>query len=170
MRLALIAAMDVNRVIGRDNQIPWRLPADSKRFKALTMGKPLILGRKTYESIGRPLPGRTNIVVTRDREYQAEGCLVVHSVDEALATAAAYSGADGEVMVGGGAVLYEALLARADRLYLTFIDAVFEGDTCFPAFDAGQWQEVAREAHPPDEKNPYTYTFVTYERRAAWKM
>ena len=160
-KVSLIVAMAGNRVIGRKNRLPWRLPADLQRFKALTMGKPIVMGRKTWESIGRPLPGRTNIVVTRDVGYQAEGCVVVHSVDQALEVAA---GTD-EVMVIGGANLYKQLLDRADRLYLTHVMADIEGDTWFPEFDIAQWKELERESHSSDEKNEFDYEFVTLERR-----
>ncbi|VAW76848.1 Dihydrofolate reductase [hydrothermal vent metagenome] len=160
MRVSLIAAMAENRVIGRNNQLPWRLSADLQRFKALTMGKPIIMGRKTWESIGRPLPGRTNIVVTRDASYQAEGCVVVHSVDQALKAAADSD----EVMVIGGANLYQQLLERTDRLYLTQVKTNVEGDAWFPEFDMTQWHEIARESHSNDEKNDFDFEFVTLER------
>ncbi len=163
MKVSLIVAMAENRVIGRDNQLPWRLSADLQHFKALTMGKPIVMGRKTWESIGRPLPGRTNIVVTRDAGYQAEGCTVVHSVDQALEAAA---GSD-EVMVIGGANLYQQLLERADCLYLTLVKAAVEGDAWFPEFDMAQWREVGRESHSRDEKNEFDYEFVALERIAA---
>ena len=161
MRVALIAALAENRVIGRDNQLPWRIPADLKHFKALTMGKPIIMGRKTWESIGRPLPGRDNIIVTRDTNYQAEGCKVVHSVAQALQAAA---GAD-EAMIIGGANLYQQTLDEADRLYLTQIRAEVEGDACFPDIDAQAWYEVERESYPADESNEYAYDFVVLDRR-----
>ena len=161
MRVALIAALAENRVIGRDNRLPWRVPADLKHFRALTMGKPVIMGRKTWESIGRPLPGRDNIVVTRAAGYRAEGCRVVHSVSEALQAA---TGAD-EAMIIGGANLYEQTLDAADRLYLTQIRAEVEGDACFPEFDTQAWREIERESHPADERNEYAYDFVVLERR-----
>ncbi len=161
MRIALIAALARNRVIGRDNQLPWRLSADLQHFKALTMGKPIVMGRKTYESIGKPLPGRTNIVVTRDENYNAEGCVVVHSIDEALQAA---DGAD-EVMIMGGANLYSQLLPRADRLYLTEVQADVPGDAWFPELVASEWQELERESHPADEKNEFDYDFVVLARR-----
>ena len=160
MKISLIAAMADNGVIGRNNRLPWRLSADLQRFKALTMGKPIVMGRKTWESIGRPLPGRTNIVVTRDVGYRAEGCVVVHSVDQALEVAA---GSD-EVMVIGGANLYQQLLGRADRLYITQVRADVEGDAWFPEFDRTQWREVEHESHSRDEKNEYDYAFMTLER------
>jgi len=160
MRIALIAALTENRVIGRDNQLPWRISADLKHFKALTMGKPIVMGRKTWESIGRPLPGRKNIVVTRDTAYQAEGCQVVHSIEQALDTA----GEVDEVMIIGGAGLYRQTLGRADRLYLTRVKAEVDGDTWFPEIDPQQWHELACESHSADENNEHDYDFVILER------
>ena len=160
MKISIIVAMAANRVIGRDNRLPWHLPADLAHFKAITMGKPILMGRKTWESIGRPLPGRTSIVITRDREYQAPGCVVVHDIAAALQAA---SGHD-EVMVIGGAELYRQVLPRADTLYLTCVEGEFEGDTFFPALADEEWREVACEAHPADEKNPHPYRFITLQR------
>lgn len=159
-RICLIAAMAANRVIGRNNALPWQLPADLRHFKALTMGHPVLMGRKTYESIGKPLPGRRNLVITRNRAYAAPGCEVVHSLDEALA---ACSGAQ-DVFVIGGAELYREALARAQRLELTEIHAVFEGDALFPPFAPEQWREAAREIHEPDSGAAFRYDFVRYER------
>ncbi|MBW2472126.1 MAG: type 3 dihydrofolate reductase, partial [Deltaproteobacteria bacterium] len=147
MRISLIVAMAENRVIGRDNQLPWRIPADLKHFKALTMGKPIIMGRKTYESIGRPLPGRDNIVITGDTSYRAEGCQVVHTLEEALRSA---GGAE-EAMIIGGATLYRQTLKDADRLYLTLVKAQPEGDTWFPKIEPQEWREIRREVHRADE-------------------
>jgi dihydrofolate reductase len=160
MRIALIVAMAENRVIGRNNQLPWRIPADLRHFKALTLGKPVIMGRKTYESIGRPLPGRDNIVVTADSGYQAEGCQVVHSVEQALEAA----GSCEEAMIIGGANLYRQTLENADRLYLTLVKAEPEGDTWFPEIELQQWREIERQAHTADESNEYDYDFVVLER------
>lgn len=161
-RLSLIWAMGRNRVIGVDNRLPWRLPADLKRFRALTTGHTILMGRKTYESFPRPLPDRRHIIITTDRNYRAaSGCIVVHDLEAALAAA----GSDDEVFVIGGASLYAQTLPNADRLYLTLIDAEFEGDTRFPDFDERDWQEVGREDHAPDEQNPYAYSFVTLEKR-----
>lgn len=160
MLLSLIVAMADNRVIGRDNRLPWHLPADLKHFKALTMGKPVLMGRLTWESIGRPLPGRRNVVITRDRHYRASGCEVVGSVAEALHRLAASK----EVMVIGGARLYEQTLPVADRLYITYIHADFDGDVRFPEFSPAEWRELAREDHGTDEKQPYAYSFVTLAR------
>ena len=160
MRIALIVAMAENRVIGRNNQLPWRIPADLRHFKALTLGKPVIMGRKTYESIGRPLPGRDNIVISADSGYQAEGCQVVHSVEQALEAA----GSCEEAMIIGGANLYRQTLENADRLYLTLVKAEPEGDTWFPEIELQQWREIERQAHAADESNEYDYDFVVLER------
>lgn len=160
MRIALIAAMAENRVIGRQNALPWRLSGDLQHFKSLTMGKPVIMGRNTHESIGKPLPGRLNIVVTSDADYRAEGCRVVHSVEEALEAAHEQD----EAMVIGGARLYEQMLELADRIYLTLVKADVEGDVLFPPLDRGIWREVARESHPADEKNEYAYDFIVLDK------
>lgn len=160
MRVSLVVAMSENRVIGRDNDLPWRLPADLAHFKRLTLGKPIIMGRKTYESIGRPLPGRQNIVLTRDESFQAPGCDICLGLDQAMAVA----GSAEEVMIIGGAALYETLLERADRIYLTEVHARIEGDTWFPELDASDWKEVSREAHGADERNSLDYSFVTLDR------
>ncbi len=163
MMISLIAAMDENRVIGINNTLPWRLPADMRHFREVTMGKPLLMGRKTFESIGKPLPGRRNIILTRDPDYQAPGCEVTHTLDEALA-----AGADSdELMVMGGEDLFAQLLPRASRLYLTEIHASFGGDAYFPCFDKQDWLEAGRVNHAADDKNPYSYSFVTWERRKA---
>jgi len=161
MRVSLIAALADNGVIGRENRLPWRLSADLQRFKRLTMGKPVVMGRKTWESIGKPLPGRSNIVVTRDAGFGAEGCIVVHGIEQALDAA----GDCDEVMVMGGANLYRQMLPRADRLYLTQVRADVEGDTRFPPFDTDEWVEVHRESHRADEKNQYDYDFIVLDRR-----
>jgi dihydrofolate reductase len=160
MRIALIVAMAENRVIGRNNQLPWRIPADLRHFKALTLGKPVIMGRKTYESIGRPLPGRDNIVISADSGYQAEGCQVVHSVEQALEAA----GSCEEAMIIGGANLYRQTLENADRLYLTLVKAEPEGDTWFPEIELQQWREIERQAHTADGSNEFDYDFVVLER------
>ena len=163
MKISMIAAMAHDRVIGKDNQMPWHLPADLAHFKRVTLGKPVLMGRKTFESIGRPLPGRRNLVISRNPGYQAEGIEVVGSVEAALALLA--SSAVEELMVIGGGHLYAEMLPSADRLYLTQIDLAVEGDTRFPAFDDGQWQRVDCESHPADEKNPHPYSFETWQRR-----
>jgi len=163
VRIALIAAMDRDRVIGRAGRLPWHLPADLAFFKRCTMGKPVIMGRKTHEAIGRPLPGRHNIVVSRDPGYHAPGCTCVTSLEAALAAAADAE----EVMVIGGATLFEALLPRADRLYLTEVHAQVGGDTRFPPLDRQAWVQTWQEGHDADARNPYAYTFRILERRAA---
>lgn len=161
-KISLIAAMAENRVIGLDNQMPWHLPADLQHFKRITMGKPVVMGRLTYESIGRALPGRENIVISRSADYQLADAQVVSSIDAALQLLTQHS----EVMIIGGGSIYAATLAQADRLYLTFIDLATEGDTQFPDWTTmGQWQEIDREAWQADEKNPYNYQFVTLERQ-----
>ena len=160
MRLSIIVAMDANRVIGHENSLPWHLPADLKHFKQITMGKPILMGRKTWESIGRPLPGRTNIVITRDSNYSAEGCIVVHSVEEALHAAQGHE----EVMVIGGEQLYRQVLPDADRLYITQVEGEFPGDTFFPELDMAGWREVERSAHARDEKNAHACSFITLQR------
>lgn len=160
-RISLIAALDKNGVIGDGDRIPWRLPADLRYFKRVTMGKPLVMGRKTYESIGRPLPGRQNIVLTRQRDFEAPGCTVVHSLEEALAAA----GDAEEVMVAGGGSVYRQFLSRADRLYLTFVETTAEGETTFPPFDREKWRLIFEEAHPADGDNPFPYRFTIFERR-----
>ena len=163
MKISMIAAMAHDRVIGKDNQMPWHLPADLAHFKRVTLGKPVLMGRKTFESIGRPLPGRRNLVISRNPDYQAEGIEVVGSVEAALALLAGSSVE--ELMVIGGGHLYAEMLPSADCLYLTRIDLAVEGDTRFPAFDDGQWQRIDCESHPADEKNPHPYSFETWQRR-----
>ena len=160
MRISLIVAMAENGVIGRNNQLPWRLSADLQHFKKITMGKPLIMGRNTHDSIGRPLPGRSNIVISRDKQYQAEGCVVVHSVDAALAAA---DGAE-EVMIMGGAQLYEQTIGRADRLYVTLVHASIEGDVCFPEIDWEHWHEISAEDFRADDKNEFDFSFYVFDR------
>lgn len=163
MKISMIAAMAHDRVIGKDNQMPWHQPADLAHFKRVTLGKPVLMGRKTFESIGRPLPGRRNLVISRNPDYQAEGIEVVGSVEAALALLAGSSVE--ELMVIGGGHLYAEMLPSADCLYLTRIDLAVEGDTRFPAFDDGQWQRVDCESHSADEKNPHPYSFETWQRR-----
>jgi dihydrofolate reductase len=159
-RICLIAALAANRVIGRNNALPWHLPADLKRFKALTMGHQIVMGRNTYESIGRPLPGRRNLVITRNGSYSAPGCEVVHSLD---ATLAACRGAQ-EIFVIGGAGLFRESLPRAHCLEFTEIRAEIEGDVTFPEFCMSEWRETAREIHGDEAGIPFRYDFATYER------
>ena len=160
MKISIVVAMDANGVIGKDNELPWRLPADLQHFKKTTMGKPILMGRKTWESIGRPLPGRTNIVITRDSGYQAEGCVVVNSIDAAMAAASEQD----EVMVIGGAEFYRQVLPRTDTIYLTRIHETFEGDTVFPELNTADWREVERSDQSANEKNPHDYSFIRLER------
>ena len=159
-RLSLIAAMDRNRLIGSANGLPWQLPADLAFFKRTTLGKPVIMGRRTFESIGKPLPGRQNIVVTRDTAFAADGCVVVGSVEQAIESCAAAQ----EIMLIGGASLYRQTLEQADCLYLTRIDHAFDGDTWFPEFDESRWRIEWREDFEADSRNPYGYSFVKYVR------
>jgi dihydrofolate reductase len=161
VRVSLIAAMAENRVIGVNNSLPWRLPADLRHFRRLTIGHHVIMGRRNYESIGKPLPDRTNIVVTRNPSYQAPGCLVKHSYEDALTVAQG----DSEIFVIGGAEIYRQALEHADRLYLTLVHAQVQGDTYFPPFDEKHWQEISRERHEPDEKNLHACTFLIYDRK-----
>jgi dihydrofolate reductase len=159
-RLALIAALARNRVIGRDNSLPWHLPADLRFFKRTTMGKPLLMGRRTWESIGRPLPGRRMIVLSRDPGYRAPGCVVAHSLGEALDL----GGSDPELMVIGGATLYAQTLPSAERLYLTLVDADVPGDVRFPEWGGLEWRLVWEEAHPADVDHAWSFRFQRWER------
>ncbi len=158
--LVIIAAMAENRVIGRGDRLPWHLPADLKHFKALTMGKPLLMGRTTWESLPGPLPGRRHLVLTRDPGYRAAGCTVVHSLEEALAAA----GGVPELMVIGGGEIYAQTLPFATRLHLTLVHGIVDGDALFPPYDPADWVATAREHHGADGSNPYAHTFVTLER------
>ena len=160
MKISIVVAMAANRVIGRDNQLPWHLPADLKHFKQTTMGKPILMGRKTWESIGRPLPGRTNIVITRDENYDAPGCVVVHSIEAALQATEQHA----EVMIIGGADFYRQVLPRTDRIYLTRINEDFEGDTLFPELISSEWQQVEQIDCDADDNNPHSYSFITLDR------
>ncbi|MDO8826726.1 type 3 dihydrofolate reductase [Methylophaga sp.] len=160
MKTAFVVAMDEQGLIGRDNDLPWRLSADLQYFRRITMGKPILMGRKTHESIGRALPGRQNIVVSSLPDYQAAGCDVVDSIDKALAVA---KDAD-EIMVIGGSSLFEQMFDIADKFYLTRVHAELEGDTWFPEWDKTQWQLISQESHPADEKNDYAYSFEVYQR------
>lgn len=161
--VSLIVAMSTNRVIGRDGDLPWHLPADLRHFRKTTMGHHLIIGRATWDEVGKPLPGRIMVVVTRNREFSADGVLIAHSVEEALALARD----DDESFIGGGAEIYRQALASdvVDRLYITRIHASVEGDTFFPPIDLDQWLLADRVDHPADEKNEHPYTFERYDRR-----
>ena len=160
-RISLIVAMANNRVIGANNQIPWHLPNELKLFKRLTMGHHIIMGRKTYESIGRLLPGRTTVIVTRQKDYAVEGAIVAHSIDEAIGACEG----DDEIFVIGGADLFRDTLPVADRLYLTTVDAEPDGDVFMPGVDAVEWQETSAEAFAKDEKHAYAYRSAILERR-----
>ncbi len=161
MKISMIAAMTEDRVIGIKNSLPWKLPNDMKWFRQNTMGKPIIMGRKTFESFGaKALPGRTNIIITRDDTYQAADSIVVHSIDEALKAA----GAVDEVMIIGGASFYEQMLPKADRLYLTFVHAELDGDAWFPEINNSDWNKVEKIDHKKDEKNRYAHSFVVLDR------
>jgi dihydrofolate reductase len=160
MRVSLIAAVAENGVIGNNNALPWRLPADLKHFRELTTGNPIIMGRRNYESIGAALPERTNIVVTRRPEFLASGCLIVNSLENAFA--ACNDARD--VFIIGGAEIYAQTIGRSDRLFLTRVHAAVPGDTLFPDIDWSPWREVARERHTSDARHAYEYSFVTYER------
>jgi dihydrofolate reductase len=157
--LSLIVAIAKNRVIGFEKKMPWHLPAELAYFKRVTMGHPIIMGRKTFESIGRPLPGRRNIVVSRDRSYAADGVEIAHSLDAATAACQKEN-----AFVIGGATLYAEALPKVDRLYVTEIDASPQGDTFFPALDMQEWQETSRERRDRDEKNQFDVEFVVLER------
>jgi dihydrofolate reductase len=163
MRRSIIVAMELNYGIGYRYQLPWRLPTDFQLMKQITMGHHLIMGRKTYESIGKPLPGRTSIVVTRNPKYQAEGCLVAHSVQGAL-TFAESRGED-EAFIFGGSQIYVEGLPHTDRIYLTHILADFEVDAYFPDFDRSLWIETHTEFYPIDQENHYPFNYIIYDRR-----
>ncbi len=165
MRIALVAALARNGIIGKDNALPWHLPADLRHFRRLTLGKPVLMGRRTYESIGHPLPDRINIVVSRTPGYQAPGCIVVDSLEAGIEAGIAAAGDGEELMIIGGAALYRAALPMAERLYLTRIEADVEGDARFADYEAEEWEEVAREEHPADACNPFPYCFVTLQRK-----
>lgn len=166
MYLSLICAMDENLVIGRNNSLPWHLPEDLKYFKQTTMGNSIIMGRKTYESIGKPLPGRTNIIVSRNREYEVEDARVVNSLSEAIELAENIAFIDGslEAFVIGGAELFEEALTLVNRLHLTMVHAEVDGDTWFPDFEVSDFNEVSREYFEADEDNPYDYSICVLER------
>lgn len=160
--ITIIAAMDGNRGLGFDNKLPWHLPDDLKRFKVLTKGHPIIMGRKTYESIGRILPERKNIIITRNAEYQASGCVVVGSIEEAIAEA---HKDDNQIFIIGGSEIYKLGLPFADMLCLTFVDADIPADVFFPEFDSAKWNVTQEEFHSADEKHPYPFAFRVYEKK-----
>lgn len=161
MKISIIVAMSKNRVIGLNNQMPWHLSADLKKFKKITIGHPILMGRKTYESIGKPLPERTNIIISRNSGYQPTGCIVSNNIDSALKIACEKSE---HVFVIGGSTLYEIFLPLADTLYMTQINSEFHGDTFFPELDQQQWLEIEREDINHDPDVPYEYSFLKYAR------
>jgi dihydrofolate reductase len=161
--ISLIVAMARNRVIGAGNKIPWHLPNELKLFRSLTMGHPIVMGRRTYESIGRLLPGRTTVIVTRQADYHVPGAVVAHSIEEALDACKG----DAEVFVTGGAELFRETLPIADRIYLTVVDAEPAGDTFMPHFDTADWVETRAQTFPADEKHAHGYRFAVLERKAS---
>jgi dihydrofolate reductase len=166
MRLSIIAVVAANHVIGRDNKLPWHQSADLKRFKALTMDHHVLMGRKTYQELGKPLPGRVNVVITNSPHFAPEGVAIARSIDEAIARAEA-SG-DEEIFIIGGGEIFRQTLHRVDRMYVTQIHADVAGDTFFPEFDhVNEWRLVDREDFEADEKNDYPFSFLTYERAVA---
>lgn len=169
MKLALMFAVADNGVIGRDNALPWKLSEDMRHFKQMTMGKPIIMGRKTFESIGKALPGRTNIVITRNGAFVAEGARCVSSLEEALQVAEQTVSMEPaeEAVVIGGSEIYRVTLPLADRLYITEVHASVEGDAMLPQVEWDDWREVRRERHVAQAPNPYDYSFVFYERQSA---
>src|SRR5262249_43978628 len=156
--ISAIVAMSENRVIGDNNQLPWHLPADLKHFKTLTSGHPILMGRKTYESIGRPLPNRTNIIITRNHAFQAPGCIVIKSIDEAIESAMS-KGSD-EIFIIGGAEVYKQLMPNIERIYLTIVHEIFEGDAFFPELNPSEWVEKEKVMHDADADNDYAYSFI----------
>ncbi|MAY41800.1 MULTISPECIES: dihydrofolate reductase [unclassified Neptuniibacter] len=166
MKLAIIVAQDKNRAIGIENKLPWHLPEDLRYFKRVTMGKPIIMGRNTFDSIGRPLPGRVNIVVSRQEGYSPEGVKVVNSLEAATELAESICLIDGvdEAMIIGGAQIYSQAIGVADRLYLTEVDAEINGDAWFPEFDRSAWNEIGRENFLAEGPNPYNYSFIVLDK------
>ncbi|MBS4209436.1 dihydrofolate reductase [Bacillus sp. FJAT-50079] len=161
MNISLIAAMDINRVIGQNNDLPWRLPRDWQHLKKITMGHPIILGRKNFESIGRPLPGRRNIILTRNSRCTYDGCEIAHTIEDVFELCKG----EEEIFIFGGEQIYQMFLPYVERMYITKIHHSFEGDTYFPDFDHEEWKEVSVEKGITDEKNPFVYYFHLYERK-----
>ncbi|WP_417599812.1 dihydrofolate reductase [Owenweeksia hongkongensis] len=160
MNLTIIAAMAKGRVIGKDNDLIWHLPDDLKHFKNLTKGHHVIMGRKTYESMGKPLPGRTNIVITRQKDFKANGCILVNTIEEGIQKAEG----DSQPFIIGGGEIYKQALKYAQTIELTEVNGEFDGDTFFPTFDEKQWKEVSRTHHPVDEKHKYSFDFIQYSK------
>ena len=158
MTISIIAALSSNNVIGTENSLPWEIPADLKHFQKITLGKPVIMGQKTFESIKNPLPGRKNIVLTFDKDFKPEGCVVAYSIDEAIQKAEK----EKEIMIIGGASIYEQFLPLADKMYLTLIHRDFKGDSFFPEFDRSEWLEIEREKN---ESDGYEYDFVIFQKK-----
>lgn len=163
MNISCVVAVANNNVIGKDNDIPWYLPADLKHFKKVTLNHHIIMGRNCYESIGRPLPKRTNVIITRDPFFIASNCLVAHSIDEALEVA--YDNGEQEAMIIGGGTIYDQTKELWDKLYITEVDLNVDGDIFFPKLDYDQWKLISEDAHQPDEKNEHSYNFKTFIRR-----
>ncbi len=163
MKISLIAAVAKNGVIGRDNDMPWHLPDDFAFFKRKTSHHPIIMGRKSLDALGKPLPNRTNIVITRNLDFTAEGVTVVHTLDDAVTEAKKAAGTTNEIFVIGGAEIYKLAIPLATTLYLTEIHQTYEGDAYFPTFDKNEWQEVSRRPHPSDERHKVSFDFVEYE-------
>ncbi|MGI9230003.1 MAG: dihydrofolate reductase [Gammaproteobacteria bacterium] len=160
MFLSIIVAMDEQNVIGTDGGLPWQLSADLQNFKKITMGKPVIMGRKTHESIGRSLPGRDNVVITRQQDYSSPGCIVCHSIEQVMTRYAGHQ----ELMIMGGAELYRQTIDDARRLYLTRVHASVAGDTRFPDYDPSEWNEIHRQEFPRDERNEYAFSYLILEK------
>ncbi|MDM5284956.1 dihydrofolate reductase [Peribacillus frigoritolerans] len=160
--ISLIVAMDQNRVIGKNNKLPWHLPADLQYFKKVTMGHPIVMGRKTFESIGRVLPGRENVIVTRNQEFKAEGCVVLHDIAQIKMFADNH---EEEVFVIGGAEIFKEILPFTDRLYITEIHEIFEGDTFFPEIDENEWDEISSNPGSIDEKNRFAHDFIILQKK-----
>lgn len=161
MNVSLIVAVSRNNVIGKDNQLIWKLSADLKRFKSLTTGHSIIMGRKTFDSIGKPLPNRKSVIITRQADFVAEGCIVVNSLEEALAK----TQDEEEVFIIGGGTIYKEAIAKADKIYYTKVHQDFDGDTFFPPVNLQEWESVSRKDCMPDEKNEYAYSFIDYKRK-----
>jgi dihydrofolate reductase len=158
--ISMIVAMADNRAIGKDNELLWHLPKDFQHFKSVTMGKPIIMGRKTFESIGKPLPGRKNIVITRNNDFAAEGVVVVHSIDAALQESKEFD----DVMIIGGASFYQQMLPKVSTLYVTVVHGQFEADAFFPELKSKDWEIIENIKHEADEKHAYPFSFITYRR------
>jgi dihydrofolate reductase len=164
MKISMIAAMTHQRVIGKDQKMPWHLPADLAFFKKTTLGHPILMGRKTYDSIGRPLPKRLNIIVTRNQDLQIAGCEVATTLHQAINIAKEKAAQSNEIFITGGSHLYNSFLPQADRLYLTLIDVDVKGDTYFPDYTKYQWHQIKRIDHPADKENIYPYSFIILDR------